>query len=67
MLYFPVDFGELTIYGLVDTGTLSSAITEVDLNKNRLLVKKAIIEEDTPPNFRRWHNYVQRRARKSRY
>ena len=45
MLYFPVDFGELTIDGLVDTGVLSSAITEVDLNRNRLLDKKAIIEE----------------------
>ena len=66
MLYFPVDFGKLTVDGLVDTGVLSSAIPEVDLNRNRLLVKKAIIEEDTPPNFRSRNDYVQRRARRSK-
>ena len=31
MLYFPMDFGELTLDGLVDTGALSSAIPEADL------------------------------------
>ena len=30
MLYFPMDFGELNIDGLIDTGALSSAIPEVD-------------------------------------
>ena len=35
MLYFPMDFGELTIDGLVDTGALSSAIPEADLRKIR--------------------------------
>ena len=34
MLYFPMDFGELTLGGLVDTGALSSAIPEADLRKN---------------------------------
>ena len=33
MLYFPMDFGELTIDGLIDTGALSSAIPEMDLRK----------------------------------
>ena len=33
MLYFPMDFGELTLDGLVDTGALSSAIPEADLRK----------------------------------
>ena len=37
MLYFPMDFGELTLDGLVDTGALSSAFTESDLRKIRLL------------------------------
>ena len=30
MLYFPMDFGELNIDGLIDTGALSSAIPEAD-------------------------------------
>ena len=34
MLYFPMDFGELTLDGLVDIGALSSAIPEADLRKN---------------------------------
>ena len=51
MLYFPMDFGELTIDGLVDTGALSSAIPESDLKKIRLLTPKSIIEEAGPPNF----------------
>ena len=34
-LYFPMDFGELKIDGLIDTGALSSAIPEADLRKIR--------------------------------
>ena len=37
MLYFPMDFGELTLDGLIDTGAHSSAIPEADLRKIRLL------------------------------
>ena len=37
MLYFPMDFGELTLDGLIDTGAHSSAIPETDLRKIRLL------------------------------
>ena len=33
MLYFPMDFGELMLDGLIDTGAHSSAIPEVDLGK----------------------------------
>ena len=36
MLYFPMDFGELTLDGLIDTGAHSSAIPEADLRKIRL-------------------------------
>ena len=43
MLYFPMDFGELTIEGLIDTGALSSAIPEMDLRKNRLLSPQSVI------------------------
>ena len=52
MLYFPIDFGELTINGLIDTGTLSSAIPEMDLRKVRLLSPQSVIREVPPPNFR---------------
>ena len=51
MLYFPMDFGELTLDGLVDTGALSSAIPETDLRKIRLLALQSIVKEGPPPNF----------------
>ena len=51
MLYFPMDFGELTINGLIDTGALSSAIPEMDLRKIRLLSPQSVIREGPPPNF----------------
>ena len=51
MLYFPMDFGELTIDGLIDTGALSSAIPEMDLQKIRLLSPQSVIREGPPPNF----------------
>ena len=42
MLYFPMDFGELTLDGLVNTGALSSVIPEADLRKIRLLAPQSI-------------------------
>ena len=51
MLYFPMDFGELTIDGLIDAGALSSAIPEMDLLKIRLLSPQSVIREGPPPNF----------------
>ena len=51
MLYFPMDFGELTLDGLVDTGALSSAFPEADLRKIRLLAPQSIVEEGPAPNF----------------
>ena len=45
MLNFPVDFGELTIDGLIDTGALSSAIPEADLRKVRLLAPQSLVKE----------------------
>ena len=49
-LYFPMDFGELTIDGLIDTGALSSAMPEMDLRKIRLS-PHSVIREGPPPNF----------------
>ena len=51
MLYFSMDFGELTLDGLVDTGALSSAIPEADLRKIRLLAPQSIVKEGPAPNF----------------
>ena len=51
MLSFPIDFGELTIDRLIDTGALSSAIPEMDLRKIRLLSPQSVIREGPPPNL----------------
>ena len=51
LLYFPMDFGELTFNGLIDTGALSSATPERDLRKIRLLSAQSVIREGPPPNF----------------
>ena len=51
MLYFPMDFGELNIDGLIDTGALSSAIPEADLRKIRLTASHTILNEGPPPDF----------------
>ena len=51
MLYFLMNFGELTIDGLIDTGALSSAIPELDLREIRLLSPQSVIREGPAPNF----------------
>ena len=51
MLYFPMDFGELTVDGLIDTGAHSSAIPEADLRKIRLLAPQSIIKKGLAPSF----------------
>ena len=51
MLYFPMDFRELTIDGLIDTGSHSSAIPEADLRKKRLLAPQSIVKEGPDPTF----------------
>ena len=51
MLYFPMDFGELTLDGLIDTGAHSSAIPEADLRKIRLLAPQSIVKERPAPSF----------------
>ena len=51
VLYFPMDFGELNIDGVIDTGALSSAIREADLRKIRLLAPHTTLNEGPPPEF----------------
>ena len=51
MLDFRMDFGELNIDGLNDTGALSSAIPEADLRKNGLLAPRTKPNEVPPPEF----------------
>ena len=46
-----MDFVELNIDGLKDTGALSSAIPEADLRKIRLLASHTILNEGPPPEF----------------
>ena len=49
-LYFPMDFGELTINGLIDTGALSNAILKWTYGI-RLLSPQSVIRGGPPPNF----------------
>ena len=51
MLQFPMDFGELNIDRLIDTGALSSAIPEADLRNIRLLAPHTILNEGPPLEF----------------
>ena len=51
MLYFPMDFGELTLDGLIDTGAHSSAIPEADLRKIRLLAPQSIVKVGPATSF----------------
>ena len=51
MLFFPMDFAELTLDGQIDTGAHSSAILEADLRKTRLLVPHSIIKRGPAPSF----------------
>ena len=41
----PMDFEKLTIDGIIDTGALTSAISEQDLNKIKLIANVAIKEK----------------------
>ena len=51
MYYIPMDFEKITLDGLNDTGALTSAISEQDLNKIKLLANETIKETGPPPNF----------------
>ena len=49
--YFHMDFKKLTLDGLIDTSALTSAISEADLNKIKLLSNDAIKDTGPVPNF----------------
>ena len=51
MYHMPMDFEKLTLDGLIDTGALTSAISEQDLNKIKLLANESVKETGPPPNF----------------
>ena len=46
-----MDFGDLTINGLIDTGALFSTIPEMDFQKIRLLSPQSVIRKSPPPKF----------------
>ena len=46
-----MDFGELNIDGLIDTGALSCAIPAADLRKIRLLAPHTTLNEGLPPEI----------------
>ena len=46
-----MDFEKLTLDGLIDTSALTSAISEADLNKIKLLSNEAINDAGPAPNF----------------
>ena len=58
MLYFPMDFGELTLDRLIDTGGPLQCNTEADLWKIRLLEPQSIVKGGPAPIFsnngRKW-------------
>ena len=51
MYYIPMDFEQLTLDGLIDTGALTSAISEQHFNKIKLFASEAIKKTGPPPNF----------------
>ena len=51
MLYFPMDFEELNIDFLIDTGALSSTFPEADLRKIRLPAPHTKLNEGPPTEF----------------
>ena len=51
MYYIPMDFEKFTLDDIIDTGAVTSAISEQDLNKIKLLADEAIKETGLPPNF----------------
>ena len=48
-----MDFEKLTLYGLIGTGALTSAISQQDLNKIKLPAPEAITDTCPAPNFQK--------------
>ena len=52
MFYVPMNFGDVLLDGLVDTGALTSAISQSDLNQISLLSQEAVLNTGPAPAFR---------------
>ena len=64
MLYFPMDLGELTIDGVIDTGALSIAITQTDRPENSISLHNLLSGKDRLQLFRSWSQYDNKRLLK---
>ena len=51
MLYFSMDFEDLTNDGKIDPGGLSSCISEADLEQFKQIAPQKILKESPPPDF----------------
>ena len=51
MLFYPIDFRDLIIDSLIDTGAISSAISEADVEKTQQITPQNILKECHPPDF----------------
>ena len=51
-----MDFGEITLDGLIDIGAHYSAIPEADIRKIRLVAPQSIVKRDFPNNGHKWRN-----------
>ena len=51
LLYFPIDFEELTIDGHIETGAVKSVVSEAHLRKIQLLALQTISKERHPPGL----------------
>ena len=54
MLYFPMDFGELNMDGLIDEGAVSNAISETRIRNIRLMIAQTQLIEGPPPRLQIW-------------
>ena len=52
MLFAPMDFQDLTLDALIDSGALVNCISETDYNKISQMSPKDIVEELEPPPFK---------------
>ena len=51
LVFFPIEFGELTTDGLIDTSALTSDFSEADSEKIQLLAPRSFLKEGPSPEF----------------
>ena len=54
MLFLPKDFREVTIDSLIQTGAITTAVSEADLRKIRLLTRQTVLIEVHPWKSKCW-------------